>query len=44
MKEFELPSLNTVVYSSADLMSISREDEFPITPVGLDEFPLAGVE
>lgn len=42
MKHFESPEMEILRFSVEDIITTSsREDEFPIQPVGEDEFPLA---
>lgn len=43
MKKFEIPEIETIRFEAADIVATSREDEFPITPISGDEFPLTRI-
>ena len=45
MKHFETPEMEIIRFNVEDIIATSegREDEFPITPVGLNEFPISSI-
>lgn len=44
MKTFDIPEIKVIRFTVEDIITSSgRDDEFPITPVGMDEFPLSGI-
>ena len=45
MRYFENPEIEIIRFNVEDIIATSegREDEFPITPVGLNEFPISDI-